>query len=192
MSGPTVVVAEDEAIIRLDLVELLIDEGYDVLADCGRGDDAVRLAVDHVPDLVLLDVKMPGLTGIEAASAIVDQTSAAVVMLTAFSQRELIDEASDAGAMAYLVKPYQRDELVAALRLALARRREAEMLNGRVLELEARFEERKLIDRAKGRLMDELGLSENDAFAALRRDAMSGRRRMIDVANDVLAGPAAN
>lgn len=187
MSRPlTVVVAEDEAIIRLDLVESLREEGYEVVGDCGRGDDAVRLVGEHRPDLALLDIKMPGLTGIEAARAITSESSTAVVMLTAFSQRELIDEASDAGAMAYLVKPYQREELVPAIELAVARRREAETLAGQVAALEARFEERKLIDRAKGALMDRDGLSEHDAWQFLQRSAMSGRRRMIDVAREML------
>lgn len=187
MTGPLrVVVAEDEAIIRLDLVEALRDEGYEVVADCGRGDDAVRLVEEHRPDLALLDIKMPGLSGIEAARIIGADSSTAVVMLTAFSQRELIDEASDAGAMAYLIKPYQRDELVPAIELAVARRREAQALAGQVAALEERFEERKSIDRAKGVLMDRDGLSEREAWQLLQRAAMSGRRRMIDVARELL------
>ena len=180
------VVAEDEAIIRLDLVEVLRESGYDVVAECGRGDDAVALVAEHRPDLALLDVKMPGMTGIEAARAITAVSSTAVVMLTAFSQRELIDEASDAGAMAYLVKPYKREELVPAIELAVARRREAEALVGQMAALEERFEERKIIDRAKGVLMDRDGLSEADAFQFLQRGAMSGRRKMIDVAREIL------
>ena len=184
----TVVVAEDEAIIRMDLVEVLREEGYDVVAECGRGDDAIRLVGEHRPDLALLDVKMPGMTGIDAARAITAETDTAVVMLTAFSQRELIHEASDAGAMAYLVKPYQREDLVPAVELAIARRRETAALRDELSAVEQRFEERKTIDRAKGQLIDERALSEADAFQFLQRSAMSSRRRMIDVANDVLAG----
>ena len=184
----TVVVAEDEAIIRMDLVEVLREEGYDVVAECGRGDDAIRLVGEHRPDLALLDVKMPGMTGIDAARAITAETDTAVVMLTAFSQRELIHEASDAGAMAYLVKPYQREDLVPAVELAIARRRETAALRDELSAVEQRFEERKTIDRAKGQLIDEHALSESDAFQFLQRSAMSSRRRMIDVANDVLAG----
>ncbi len=186
--APRVVVAEDEAIIRLDLVEILADEGYVVVADCGRGDEAVGLVIEHEPDLVLLDIKMPGMDGLEAAARIRETSHAAVVMLTAFSQRELIEAASDAGAMAYLVKPYQRTDLVPALELAMARRREATALAGRLDEVETRLEDRKIIDRAKGRLIDEHGLSEADAFRFLQRAAMSGRTRMREVAEDVLAG----
>ena len=189
MSDPvTVIVAEDEAIIRMDLVEVLREEGYDVVAECGSGDDAIRLAAEHRPDLALLDVKMPGATGIDAARAITAETDTAVVMLTAFSQRELINEASDAGAMAYLVKPYQREDLVPAVELAIARRREVAALRDELEAVEQRFEDRKTIDRAKGALIDAHGLSESDAFQFLQRSAMSSRRRMVDVAAEVLAG----
>lgn len=183
-----VVVAEDEAIIRLDLVEILREEGYEVVADCGRGDEAVQLVEQHTPDLVLLDIKMPGMDGLSAARAINQQFDTAIVILTAFSQRELIDEASDAGAMSYLVKPYQRADLVPALELARARRQERQALTDKVGELESRFEERKLIDRSKGLLMDTHAMSEEEAFRFLQRSAMSGRRRMSDVANEVLGG----
>ena len=200
MSGPEVdppataahrvriVVAEDEAIIRLDLVETLRAEGYDVVADTGRGDEAVEMVGEHEPDLVLLDVKMPGLDGIEVTRAITAERQAAVVILTAFSQRELIDEAREAGAMAYLVKPYQRDDLVPAVELALARFREFRALEGQVDELEERLAVRKIVERAKGRLMDERGMTEADAFSFLQQTAMAQRRTMADVANEVLAG----
>jgi len=181
-----VVVAEDESIIRLDLVETLREEGYDVVADTGRGDDAVGLVAEHRPDVAILDVKMPGLDGIEAARRIAPQRGTAVVILTAFSQRELIEEAREAGAMTYLVKPYRRDALVPAVELALARFREMEALEGQVGDLEGRLEVRKLLDRAKGRLIDGHGMSEQDAYAFIQRTAMSQRRTMQDVAGDVL------
>ena len=187
-AGARVVVAEDEAIIRLDLVETLREEGFDVVADTGRGDEAVRLVVEHDPDVAILDVKMPGLDGIEAARAIVSQRRAAVVILTAFSQRDLIERAREAGAMTYLVKPYRRDALTAAVELALARHRELAALEGQVGRLEERLEVRTILARAKGRLMDGCGLSEQDAPAFVQRTAMSQRRTLRDVADDILAG----
>ena len=183
-----VVVAEDEAIIRLDLVETLREEGFDVVADTGRGDEAVGLVTEHRPDVAILDVKMPGIDGIEAARQIAPQRGTAVVILTAFSQRELIEEAREAGAMTYLVKPYRRDALVPAVELALARYREMEALEGRVGDLEDRLEVRKLLDRAKGLLIDGHGMSEQDAFVFIQRTAMSQRRTMRDVAGEVLKG----
>ena len=181
-----VVVAEDESIIRLDLVETLREEGFDVVADTGRGDEAVGLVAEHRPDVAILDVKMPGLDGIEAARRIAPQRGSAVVILTAFSQRELIEQAREAGAMTYLVKPYRRDALVPAVELALARFREMEALEGQVGDLEGRLEVRKLLDRAKGRLIDGHGMSEQDAYVFIQRTAMSQRRTMRDVADDVL------
>ncbi|MYB02687.1 MAG: response regulator [Acidimicrobiaceae bacterium] len=181
-----VVVAEDESIIRLDLVETLREEGFDVVADTGRGDEAVALVAEHRPDVAILDVKMPGLDGIEAARQIAPQRGTAVVILTAFSQRELIEQAREAGAMTYLVKPYRRDALVPAVDLALARFKEMEALEGRVGDLEGRLEVRKLLDRAKGRLIDGHGMSEQDAYVFIQRTAMSQRRTMQDVAGDVL------
>lgn len=183
-----VVVAEDEAIIRLDLLETLREEGYDVVADTGRGDDAVRIVAEHEPDVAILDIKMPGLDGIEATQAITSERSVAVVILSAFSSRELIERASEAGAMTYLIKPFRREELTAAVELARARRRELQELEGQFGEVAARLEARKLIDRAKGRLMDDRGISEQDAYAFLRSTAMAQRRTMADVARDVLAG----
>lgn len=181
-----VVVAEDESIIRLDLVETLREEGFDVVADTGRGDEAVGLVAEHRPDVAILDVKMPGLDGIEAARQIAPQRGTAVVILTAFSQRELIEQAREAGAMTYLVKPYRRDALVPAVELALARFREMEALEGQVGDLEGRLEVRKLLDRAKGRLIDGHGMSEQDAYVFIQRTAMSQRRTMQEVAEAVL------
>ena len=192
MSAPTsgaavrVVVAEDEAIIRLDLVESLAAEGYDVVADTGRGDEAIELVAKHSPDVVVLDIKMPGPDGIEVTRRITAERRAAVVILTAFNQREMIDAARDAGAMAFLVKPYQRDELVPAIELALTRFREFNALEEQVAELEDRLEVRKLVDRAKGLLIDRHGLTEADAFSFIQRSAMSHRRTMRDVATDVI------
>ena len=183
-----VLVAEDEAIIRLDLVELLRAEGFDVVADTGRGDEAVRLVDVHRPDVAILDVKMPGLDGIEAARQIAPLQGTAVVILTAFSQRELIEEAREAGAMTYLVKPYRREALIPAVELAITRYREMEALEGQVGNLTDRLEVRKLVDRAKGRLIDAHSMTEQDAYAYLQRSAMSQRRTMRDVADDVLTG----
>ncbi len=183
-----VVVAEDEAIIRLDLVETLREQGFDVVADTGRGDEAVRLVAEHRPDVAVLDLKMPGLDGIEAARRIAPQRGTAVVILTAFSQRELVEQAREAGAMTYLVKPYRRDALVPAVELALARYREMEALEGQIGDLEDRLEVRKLVDRAKGRLLDDHAMSENSAYAFIQRTAMSQRRTMRDVAADILDG----
>ena len=183
-----VVVAEDEAIIRLDLVETLRDEGFEVVADTGRGDVAVDLVAEHLPDVAILDVKMPGLDGIAATRAIASERHAAVVILTAFSQRELIEQAREAGAMTYLVKPFRRESLVPAVELALARFRELGALEGRVGELEERLEVRKMLDRAKGRLIDAHELTEQDAYVFIQRTAMSQRRTMRAVADDVLAG----
>ena len=183
-----VVVAEDEAIIRLDLVETLRAEGYDVVADTGRGDEAVELVAEHRPDVAILDVKMPGLDGIEATKAIAAERRAAVVILTAFSQRDLVEAATEAGAMSYLVKPYEPDDLVPAVELALARFREFRALEGQVADLADRLEVRKLVDRAKGKLMDDHKMSEQDAFSFIQSAAMSQRRTMRDVSGDILAG----
>lgn len=182
------VVAEDEAIIRLDLVETLRAEGYDVVADTGRGDEAVELVAEHRPDVAILDVKMPGLDGIEATKAIAAERRAAVVILTAFSQRDLVEAATEAGAMSYLVKPYEPDDLVPAVELALARFREFRALEGQVADLADRLEVRKLVDRAKGKLMDDHKMSEQDAFSFIQSAAMSQRRTMRDVSGDILAG----
>ena len=182
-----VVLAEDEAIIRLDLKETLKEEGYDVVGDTGRGDRAVELVGELDPDVVILDVKMPGLDGIEAARRIAASHDTAVVILTAFSQRELIDRAIEAGALAYLVKPFSRSELVPAVEIARARHREMRALTDQARTMAERLEARKVLDRAKGVLIDEAGLTEGDAFHFIQTTAMSGRQTMVDVARAVLS-----
>lgn len=183
-----VVVAEDEAIIRLDLVEILHDIGYEVVGDCGRGDEAIELVRELRPDIVILDIKMPGLDGLTVARLVSEEQLAAVLILTAFSQRDLVAEATDSGAMAYLVKPFQRTELVPALEVAVARFRQMKALTEDVADLEDRLETRKLVDRAKGLLMDSRGMTESDAFSWIQQTAMSQRRPMRDVAADVVKG----
>ncbi len=183
-----VVVAEDEAIIRMDLRELLEEEGYEVVAECGRGDEAVALVREHQPDVALLDIKMPGLDGISAAREINQEHLAAVVLVTAFSQRELIEEASDAGVHGYVVKPFERHDLTPAIEVAIARFRTERELLGQVHDAQERLETRKLLDRAKGLLMDRHGLDEQSAFEFLQKQAMSSRRQMRVVADEVLAG----
>jgi AmiR/NasT family two-component response regulator len=198
-----VVIAEDEAIIRLDLKEILQIEGYDVVGETGRGDKAVDLVRQHVPDLVILDVKMPGLDGLSAARAIQDlDQKVAVLVLTAFSQRNLIDEARDAGVAAYLVKPFQRSELVPAIDQAMARCQQewaidAETRPGESADgvgtdsptsAEDKLETRRMVDGAKGVLMEQFGMTESDAFGFIQKTAMRTRARMIDVARQVLEG----
>jgi response regulator NasT len=183
-----VVIAEDEAIIRLDLRETLEEEGYDVVGETGRGDDAVTLVRDLKPDLAILDIKMPGMDGLEAARVITSERICGVLMLTAFSQREVIEEARDAGALAYLVKPYQKSDLIPAIEVAIGRFREMQHLSGEVDGLVEQLESRKIIDRAKGLLIDECGMREGEAFTFIQRTAMSERSRMREVAERVLAG----
>lgn len=182
-----VVIAEDEAIIRLDLKESLEDEGYEVVGETSRGDEAVELVRRLEPDVVILDIKMPGKDGIEAAREINEERLAAVLLLTAFSQRELIQQASEAGALAYLVKPFQRSELVPAIEMALGRFRDLRALEGEAAELAERLETRKIVDRAKGHLMDAEGMSENDAYRFLQQQAMERRSTMRAVAEEVLS-----
>jgi two-component system, response regulator PdtaR len=183
-----VVIAEDEAIIRLDLLETLEEEGYDVVGETGRGDQAVELVRQLRPDLAILDVKMPGMDGIAAARIITAERLCGVLMLTAFSQREVVEEARDAGALAYLVKPYQKSDLIPAMEVAIGRFRELQHLSGEVDSLGEQLEARKLIDRAKGKLMDVDGLSEGDAFSFIQRTAMSERAKMSEIAQRVLDG----
>ena len=181
-----VVVAEDEALIRLDLVEMLGDEGYDVVGQAGDGEEAVRLAEELRPDLVMLDVKMPVLDGISAAERIATARIAPVVMLTAFSQRELVERARDAGAMAYLVKPFTQSDLVPAIELAVSRYAEITTLESEVADLAERFETRKRVERAKSLLQQKYGLSEPDAFRWLQKSAMDRRLSMREVADVVI------
>ncbi|MCE2855643.1 MAG: response regulator [Ilumatobacteraceae bacterium] len=183
-----VVVAEDEAIIRLDLKETLEEEGYLVVGETGRGDKAVELVRELRPDLAILDIKMPGIDGLEAARAITKDRLCAVLILTAFSQREIIEEARDAGALAYLVKPFQKSDLIPAIEVAVGRFKELMALNSEVDALGEQLESRKVIDRAKGLLIDTHGLSEADAFGFIQRAAMNHRSTMKVVAERILSG----
>ena len=181
-----VVIAEDEAIIRLDLKETLQDEGYVVVGDTGRGDTAVEMVRELKPDVAILDVKMPGLDGIEAARRINQEGDTAIVILTAFSQRDLIEQAVEAGALAYLVKPYKRSELVPAVEIARSRHRELRALSEHAATLAERLDARKVIDRAKGVLMDRDGLTEQAAFTYVQQAAMQTRQTMKAVAQRIL------
>ncbi len=183
-----VVIAEDEAIIRLDLKETLEEEGYEVVGETGRGDEAVELVRDLEPDLAILDVRMPGLDGLAAAREISTTKRSAVLILTAYSQRDLIEQARDAGALAYLVKPFQRAELIPAVEIALGRHREMRALHDQTLSLEDQLETRKLVDRAKGILMDDHQLSESEAFDWIQKQAMNSRIKAKDVAEQVIEG----
>jgi response regulator NasT len=185
-SGPRVVLAEDEALIRLDLAEMLAEEGYEVVGEAGDGERAVALAEDLRPDLVVMDVKMPKLDGISAASKIAEQRIAPVVILTAFSQRDLVERARDAGAMAYLVKPFDKSDLVPAIEMARSRFAELRQLESEVADLSERLETRKVVDRAKGVLQEALGISEPDAFRWIQKTAMDLRLSMRDVADGVV------
>ncbi len=183
-----VVIAEDEAIIRMDLRETLEEEGYEVIGETGRGDQAIELVRGLQPDLAILDIKMPGMDGLEAARIINGEKICGVLMLTAFSQREVVEQARDAGALAFLVKPFQKSDLIPAIEVAMGRFRELRSLTGEIDALGEQLESRKVIDRAKGVLMDELSMSETDAFAFIQRTAMSERTRMRDVADRILDG----
>ena len=183
-----IVIAEDEAIIRLDLRETLEEEGYIVVADTGRGDDAIELVRQHKPDVAIFDIKMPGLDGLDAARVVSAEKICPVVMLTAFSQREVIEQARDAGALAYLVKPFQKTDLVPAIELAIGRFRELMTLSGERDALGEQLELRKLLDRAKGLLIDKFSMTEQSAFDFIQKNAMSSRAKMVDVANQILNG----
>jgi two-component system, response regulator PdtaR len=182
-----VLIAEDEALIRLDLREMLIEEGYDVCGEAADGETAVRLAEELRPDLVIMDIKMPIMDGLAAAEKIVAARIAPVVILTAFSQRELVERARAAGAMAYLVKPFQKSDLVPAIEIALSRHAEIQTLEAEVATLADRLETRKLVERAKGTLMATFGLAEPEAFKWIQRAAMDNRMTMKDVAERIIA-----
>jgi response regulator NasT len=185
-----VVIAEDEALIRMDLAEMLADEGYDVVGQAGDGQQAVDLAEQLRPDLVILDVKMPVLDGIAAAERIAGRRIAPVVMLTAFSQRDLVERARDAGAMAYLVKPFSQSDLAPAIEMAVSRFRELAALESEVADLQERLETRKAVERAKNVLQRDLGLTEPDAFRWIQKTAMDLRLSMRQVADGVIThGP---
>ena len=184
--APRVLVAEDEALIRLDLVEMLREEGYDVAGEAADGEEAIKLATELNPDLVILDVKMPKVDGIEAAQHIAGNRIAPVVILTAFSQRDLVERARDAGAMAYLVKPFAKRDLVPAIELAISRFNELAALEQEVAGLTERLETRKVVERAKGILMTKQGLSEPEAFRWVPRTAMDRRTTMKAVAEAVI------
>ncbi|MCP2246843.1 ANTAR domain-containing response regulator [Lentzea rhizosphaerae] len=184
--APRVLVAEDEALIRLDLVEMLREEGYDVAGEAADGEEAIKLATELNPDLVILDVKMPKVDGIEAAQHIAGNRIAPVVILTAFSQRDLVERARDAGAMAYLVKPFAKRDLVPAIELAISRFNELAALEQEVAGLTERLETRKVVERAKGILMTKQGLSEPEAFRWVQRTAMDRRTTMKAVAEAVI------
>jgi AmiR/NasT family two-component response regulator len=184
-----ILVAEDEALIRMDLVEMLQEAGYEVVAQATNGEEAIALATEHQPDLAILDVKMPVLDGISAAEKII--SIAPVLMLTAFSQKELVDRARDAGVMAYVVKPFTIGDLVPAIEIAISRHTQMKSLAEEVADLHERLETRKIIDRAKGILMKALNLSEPEAFSWIQRAAMDRRLTMKEVANAVISPEAA-
>ncbi|MSZ88004.1 MAG: response regulator [Actinobacteria bacterium] len=183
-----VVLAEDEAIIRLDLKETLEEEGYEVVGETGRGDEAVALVRDLDPDLAILDIKMPGMDGLSVAREISAERLCAVLILTAFSQRDLIEQARDAGALAYLVKPFQRSELVPAIELAIGRFRDFKAVSEQAESLGDQLETRKILDRAKGVLMDTHGLTESEAFSFIQKTAMGDRLTMRLVGEQIISG----
>ena len=190
VAARSVVIAEDEALIRMDLAEMLTEAGYDVVGQAGDGARAVELAEELRPDLVILDVKMPVLDGIAAAERIAGQRIAPVVILTAFSQRDLVERARDAGAMAYLVKPFSKEDLVPAIEMAVSRFSELTMLEHEVADLQERLETRKAVDRAKSVLQQQLELTEPEAFRWIQKTAMDLRLSMRQVADGVVThGP---
>jgi len=184
-----ILVAEDETIIRLDLVEMLTEAGYEVIAQAENGAVAVELAKQHNPDLAILDVKMPEMDGITAAEQII--SIAPVLMLTAFSQRELVERARDAGVMAYVVKPFSINDLVPAIEIAISRHKQMKTLESEVADIYERLETRKIIDRAKGILMKAMNLSEPESFSWIQKTAMDRRISMKEVANAIISPEAA-
>jgi two-component system, response regulator PdtaR len=185
-----VVIAEDEAIIRMDLRETLEEEGYEVVGETGNGDQAVQLVRDLLPDLAILDVKMPGLDGLSVARVINNEKLCGVLILTAFSQREIVEDARDAGALAYLVKPFQKSDLVPAIEIAVSRFDQVSALAKEVAGLTERLETRKIVERAKGLLMTTYGMTEPQAFKWIQRTAMDNRIGMREVAERIIAETA--
>lgn len=183
---PRILIAEDEAIIRLDLKEMLEEEGLEVVGEAADGDAAIRLARERSPDLVIMDIKMPGTDGLAAAERIVDEGLGAVLILTAFSQKDLVMRAAEAGAMGYLVKPFQKSDLMPAIDVALARHDELTAVKAEAADLAEQLAARKVIDRAKGKIMDREGVSEADAFRTIQKRAMNERRSMRAVAEEIL------
>ncbi len=184
---PKVLVAEDEALIRADLVELLTEEGYDVVGQAGDGEAALAMARELQPDLVVMDVKMPKMDGITAAEHIAEERIAPVVMLTAFSQRDLVERAREAGAMAYVVKPFDASDVVPAIEIAIGRFAEIKAVEDEVIDLEDRLESRKLVDQAKGIMMSGMGMTEPEAFRWIQKTAMDLRKSMREVAEGIIA-----
>jgi response regulator NasT len=183
-----VVLAEDEAVIRLDLHEMLEEEGYEVVGETGRGDEAVALVKEHKPDLAILDIRMPGMDGLAAAREITAEQLAAVLILTAYSQRDLIEEARDAGALAYLVKPFNKRELIPAIEVAIGRFEELQAIVKDNKSLEEQLVTRRIVDRAKGILMDNHGMKEAEAFGFIQKTAMRERVTMREIGQRIIDG----
>ncbi len=186
MSKTRVIIADDESIIRMDLKEMLTSLGYLIVGEAGDGDSAVNLARELRPDLVLMDIKMPGLDGIGAAKVLTEEKIAPVLFLTAFSQKELVEGAKEAGVVAYLVKPFRESELVPAIEIALARFKEFKALEQQIGDLSEALETRKLVDRAKGLLMDTQNLTESEAFRKIQKMSMNTRKSMKEIAEAIL------
>jgi two-component system, response regulator PdtaR len=186
MERTRVIVADDESLIRMDLREMLTNLGYLVVGEVADGRSAVNQARELRPDIVIMDIKMPDMDGIEAAKILTEERIAPVVLLSAYSQRDLVDRAREAGVTAYLVKPYKEEDLTPAIEVALARFREFQELQQQVLDLQTALETRKLVDRAKGILMDKQGLSEADAFRKIQKMSMDNRKPMKDVAEAII------
>jgi response regulator NasT len=182
------VLAEDEAVIRLDLHEMLEEEGYEVVGETGRGDEAVALVKEHKPDLAILDIRMPGLDGLAAAREISAEQLAAVLILTAYSQRDLIEEARDAGALAYLVKPFNKRELIPAIEVAIGRFEELKAIMKDNKSLEEQLVTRRIVDRAKGILMDNHSMKEAEAFTFIQKTAMRERVTMREISQRIIDG----
>jgi response regulator NasT len=181
----TVIVAEDESLIRMDIVETLREHGFDVIAEAADGAEAVELVNQHHPDLLVMDIKMPNMDGITAAEKLIE-TKTPIVLLTAFSQKELVDRASEAGAMAYVVKPFTPNDLLPAIEIALSRHTQLIALEAEIADLNERFETRKLVDRAKGLLNEKMNLSEPEAFRWIQKASMDRRLSMQEVALTII------